>query len=97
MNWPGGGGGSGGGGSGAAGNGQGGDGSDGLGGGGGGGGGGAGANSGGDGGNGIIVARSPLTANITAAPGSNTISSQPDHKLITFNVSGTLTVDGYNE
>jgi hypothetical protein len=97
MTWPGGSGGSGGGGAGAAGLGTGTDGTDGLGGGGGGGGGGSGPGSGGDGGNGIVILRSPHIANVNVAPGSNSISTQPDHKVITFNVSGTLTVDGYNE
>jgi hypothetical protein len=100
MTWPGGTGGSGGGGVGGSGSGAtgAGSGSNGLGGGGGGGGGGMGMNSpGGAGGSGKIILRSPTTSIVNVAPGSNTVSVQPDHQLITFNVSGTLTVDGYNE
>ena len=70
-------------------------GTDGLGGGGGGGGGGMGMTGpGSPGGDGKIILRAPTTTIISVTPGSNTISTQPDHKLVTFNVSGTLDIEG---
>lgn len=52
-------------------------------------------NSGGDGGNGIIYFRYPNSDDDPAVtPGSNTITDVGSDRLITFNVSGTLTVGG---
>jgi len=62
------------------------------------GGGGGGPNPGGtpvDGGNGIIIMRvatSLAPANLAVAPGSNAIATDGSDKVITFNVTGTLTI-----
>jgi len=63
-----------------------------------GGGGGGGAPSGptgGAGGHGRVIIRFPSSAVLSAAPGTNTITSHPGgDQLATFNVTGTLTYDG---
>jgi hypothetical protein len=48
------------------------------------------------GGSGIVIVRAPGSANISAAPGTNTVTTLPAPaggcKVATFTVSGTLTV-----
>jgi len=45
------------------------------------------------GGDGKVILRTPTTAIISVSPGSNTVNTQPDHKLVTFNVTGTLDIE----
>ena len=63
---------------------------------GGGGGGSGGSGTSGAGGSGIIIIRAPSGANISASPGTNTVTTLPAPaggcKVATFTVSGTLTV-----
>jgi hypothetical protein len=51
---------------------------------------------GGAGGSGIVIVRAPGTANISASPGTNTVTTLPAPaggcKVATFTVSGDLTV-----
>jgi hypothetical protein len=61
----------------------------------GGGGGGGFATSGASGGSGIVIVRAPGSANLSASPGTNTVTTLPAPaggcKVATFTVSGTLT------
>jgi hypothetical protein len=54
------------------------------------------SSSGGSGGSGIVIVRAPGSANISAGPGTNTVTTLPAPaggcKVATFTVSGTLTV-----
>jgi hypothetical protein len=54
------------------------------------------AYSGGTGGSGIVIVRAPGSANISASPGTNTVTTLPAPaggcKVATFTVSGDLTI-----